>query len=61
VRDDAVGRTAIADAPRHLPCVDTANARQVVRLQPGIEVARRAPVGRIGDVLAQHDAGAPQG
>ena len=52
----AAGRAAVADAPRDRPRVDAADARQIVALQPVVERLGRAPVGRLGDVAAQHHA-----
>ena len=52
----AAGRAAVADTAGDRPRVDAADTRQIVALQPVVERLGRPPVGRLGDVAAQHHA-----
>ena len=60
VQNHSVRRAAVADAPRQTARIDARNRHQFVGLEPFVEIRRRAPVGRFGDVGAQ-DAAAHRG
>ena len=55
-RQHAVGRAAVADAHGQRPRVHARHAGNAARAQPGIQMLRRPPVGRLGDVLLHHEA-----
>src|SRR3546814_3217936 len=56
MRDHTVGRAVHPDAAGERARIDTGNADAAVGFQPCVEVLRRAEIGRLGDVLAQHAA-----
>ena len=49
VGDDGVGHAVVADEGCERPRVDPGDADDAARLQPGVEMARRAPARRVGD------------
>src|SRR5262249_22752913 len=56
MHDDAIGRATVAHAAGNLARVDAAYTGQIVALQPVVERLGGAPVGRLGNVAAQHHA-----
>src|SRR3712207_8508875 len=55
VGDDRVRHAVLADQRREGAGVDAGDADDAARLEPGVEVAGRAPVRRVADGGRQHD------
>ena len=49
VRDDGIRHAVLADQRGQRARIDAGNGDDAARLQPGIEVLRGAPIGRLGD------------
>ena len=59
--DRAIGRAGVPDMAGQASCVDAGDADHVLGFEPGIEMLDRAPVGRVGDIGAQHAAACGRG